>query len=132
MSDSPPHTAAAEQATDHIAMIHKLLPIRMTSQVIRGFGRGSKDLGIPTANLDLDQLVFCKGSGFLSTNESFQLDNLPCGIYWGFGQIGEEKDARDGEDALGRVYTTALSIGYNPTYGNGKSVLYDAVLLSYV
>jgi FAD synthase len=34
------------------SMIRNMLPIRMTSIVARGYGRGSTDLGIPTANLD--------------------------------------------------------------------------------
>jgi riboflavin kinase len=103
---------------DRAAMISKLLPLRMTSKVIRGFGRGSKDLGIPTANLDLTALQLLSGSN--SSNSSIHnLDELPCGIYWGFGKVGRNQDAHDDQDAVGHVYTTALSIGYNPTYGNG-------------
>ena len=33
------------------------LPIRLISKVVRGYGRGSKDLGIPTANVSRDQDV---------------------------------------------------------------------------
>jgi FAD synthase len=47
----------------------KVLPLRMTSKVVKGFGRGSKDLGIPTANLDRDAGKF--------SLESF--DDLPTG-----------------------------------------------------
>jgi Riboflavin kinase len=57
-----------------------VLPLRMTSVVVKGYGRGSKDLGIPTANLDRD-------AGHFST-ESFE--DLPTGIYWGFCRIGED------------------------------------------
>lgn len=73
----------------------KHLPIRMKSKVVRGFGRGSKDLGIPTANLSRDDY---QGPDF---------DILPCGIYWGFARIGQDE-----------TYKAAISIGYNPTYGN--------------
>jgi len=69
-----------------------MLPARMISTVVRGFGRGSKDLGIPTANLDL-------------TNPS--VDDFPCGIYWGYARVG-----------VGPTLTAAISVGYNPTYGN--------------
>lgn len=72
------------------------LPIRMKSKVVRGFGRGSKDLGIPTANLSRDD---CEGPT--------EFDELPSGIYWGFARIGNEE-----------TYKAAISIGYNPTYGN--------------
>lgn len=76
------------------------LPLRMISTVVRGFQRGSTELGIPTANLDREKGKFGGGS----------FDDLPTGIYWGFCRIG------DGADSC--VYTTACSIGYNPTYNN--------------
>ena len=81
--------------------IRKMLPIRMISKVVRGFGRGSKDLGIPTANLDRDSL-----------ESSMPFENLPTGIYWGFARIGEDQ-----------VYKAAISIGYNPTYGNEQKTV---------
>jgi riboflavin kinase len=76
--------------------VNRHLPIRMKSKVVRGFGRGSSDLGIPTANLSRDE---CEGSTDFTA--------LPCGIYWGFARIGKED-----------TYKAAISIGYNPTYGN--------------
>lgn len=75
------------------------LPIRMISTVVRGFGRGSSDLGIPTANLE-------RGDSCFHSNTAF--DELPTGIYWGFARIGTDPT----------TYKTACSIGYNPTYGN--------------
>ena len=32
--------------------ISEQLPLRVKGIVVRGFGRGSKELGVPTANLD--------------------------------------------------------------------------------
>jgi riboflavin kinase len=87
-----------EQEADKMDAIQCKLPIRMVSTVVRGFGRGSSDLGIPTANLDREGGKF-GGASF---------EELPTGIYWGFGRIGEDPF----------VYKTACSIGYNPTYGN--------------
>lgn len=84
-----------------IGEIQTMLPIRMTSNVVRGFGRGSADLGIPTANL-------CRDSGIFSTS----FDALPCGIYWGFARVGDKSET----DTM--VYKAAISIGYNPYYGN--------------
>ena len=81
--------------------VGKHLPIRMISKVVRGFGRGSSDLGIPTANL-------CRDSGDFSTS----FDAMPCGIYWGFARVGDKSD----EDKT--VYKAAISIGYNPYFGN--------------
>jgi len=81
------------------------LPIRMISKVRKGFGRGSKDLGIPTANLDRSTL-----------QSSTPFDDLPTGIYWGYGRIQNGGD--NGGEAV--VYKAAISIGYNPTYGNDQ------------
>ena len=81
-----------------------VLPIRMISTVVRGFGRGSKDLGIPTANLDRSTL-----------QSSTPFDDLPTGIYWGYAKIGEDSNSV--------VYTAAISIGYNPTYGNEEKTV---------
>lgn len=36
-----------------------LLPVLLVSPVIHGFGRGSKELGIPTANMDMVRLSVC-------------------------------------------------------------------------
>lgn len=94
--------------------ISKLLPIHLTSCVVRGFGRGSKDLGIPTANI-------CKEN--LKCRVSF--DDLPCGIYWGFARV-VHKAKEESDDSLvlkslplvKGIYKAAVSIGYNPVYGN--------------
>lgn len=91
-----------------------LLPLRMTSCVVRGFGRGSSDLGIPTANLDRDNLIVSRQG---SSDDVPSFEDLPCGIYWGFARIEGEGNSVSSTE----IYPTALSIGYNPTYGNGKS-----------
>jgi len=93
------------------------LPIRIVSTVIPGFGRGSKDLGIPTANLNREKST-CAVS----------FETLPCGIYWGFARIGKAPEGGEEEDgenstSLGTVFKTAVSIGYNPTYGNDEKTV---------
>ncbi|CAD6197107.1 unnamed protein product [Caenorhabditis auriculariae] len=76
-----------------------VLPLLVSGKVVKGFGRGGKDLGCPTANLD-DEV----------------LENLPksliCGVYYGLARVGN-----------GEVYKTALSIGLNPHYGNERKTL---------
>ena len=53
------------------------MPIRMISTVVRGFGRGSSDLGIPTANLSRDG-----GScGSSSSDGGSSFDDLPTGKF---------------------------------------------------
>lgn len=95
--------------------IQKMLPLRMTSIVVRGFGRGSTDLGIPTANLDRLAIKLCGDH-----QHKLTFDDLPCGIYWGFCRIG---DAKGGDSDGSIVYKTAVSIGYNPTYNNKEKTI---------
>jgi FAD synthase len=94
--------------------IKKMLPLRMTSTVVRGFGRGNTDLGIPTANLDRLAIKLCS-----EASKSLTFDDLPCGIYWGFCRIGDNNEVADGST----VYKTAVSIGYNPTYKNKEKTI---------
>ena len=84
------------------AIIEKL-PIRFISKVVRGFGRGSSELGIPTANLSREETI----------SSIANYDDLPCGIYWGFARI-----LNPNSEAKGLVYKTAVSIGFNPYYHN--------------
>lgn len=62
--------------------------------VVHGFGRGSKQLGFPTANLESQEV------------SDFSTDH-PTGIYAGFARV------INGEDA--EVYPAAISVGWNPT-----------------
>lgn len=97
------------------ALAEEVLPIRMVSSVVRGFGRGSSDLGIPTANLDLSAL---KVSTAQKNTSNVSFDDLPTGIYWGFCRIGERDTHDNGNATRGIVFPAAISLGYNPTYGN--------------
>ncbi|CAI7606434.1 unnamed protein product [Penicillium manginii] len=91
-------------------------PIRLSGPVIKGFGRGSKDLGIPTANIPADDL-----------------DNHPdlkTGVYFGVvalapiqsGENGENSESGNGNtsgtNAHDTILPAVLSIGYNPFYKN--------------
>ncbi|BHF82133.1 hypothetical protein SprV_0802527000 [Sparganum proliferum] len=73
--------------------------LRATGRVVRGFGRGSKELGIPTANMSEDVI-----------------ENLPStmrtGVYAGWAQV---------ED--GPVHKMVMSLGWNPFYKNERKSL---------
>uniref|UniRef100_A0A8C5MQL1 Riboflavin kinase n=1 Tax=Leptobrachium leishanense TaxID=445787 RepID=A0A8C5MQL1_9ANUR len=72
------------------------LPFYCQGEVVKGFGRGSKELGIPTANFPehvVDSLP----------------DDLNTGIYYGWGCVGD-----------GDVHKMVMSIGWNPFYKNTK------------
>uniref|UniRef100_A0A1I7UNK0 riboflavin kinase n=1 Tax=Caenorhabditis tropicalis TaxID=1561998 RepID=A0A1I7UNK0_9PELO len=75
-----------------------ILPYRFEGEVVRGFGRGGKELGCPTANMD-DAVVNGLPEG------------LSLGVYYGIAQFE------------GKEYKMAMSIGWNPQYHNEKKTL---------
>jgi riboflavin kinase len=78
--------------------------IYLSSTVVHGFKRGSKELGIPTANLGMDEL------GTIG-------ETLETGIYFGWARL------------KGTFYQTVVSIGWNPFYHNTVKTI-EAHLLS--
>ena len=70
----------------------------LSANVVHGFNRGSKELGIPTANLDMDELGDHGGA-------------LGTGIYFGWAKL------------RGLYYQSVVSIGWNPFYGNTKKTV---------
>ncbi|KAF9543039.1 riboflavin kinase [Mortierella hygrophila] len=116
-------------------------PIKMNGTVIKGFGRGSKDLGIPTANLPEEAIAA-------------QEDKLVTGIYYGWAQVvvrttpdshtlttsndtpSSTLPSTTGTNAVARsasssssslatscpatVYPMVMSLGWNPFYKNEK------------
>lgn len=70
--------------------------IRIRGQVVTGFGRGSKTLGIPTANVETMAV-------------SKVLPGAATGIFFGWASLA---------CFPGEVYATALSIGWNPFFKN--------------
>lgn len=76
--------------------ISAALPFFMKGMVVKGFGRGSKELGIPTANFPesvVDELP----------------EDLPTGVYYGWAQVDKQP-----------VMKMVMSIGWNPFYQNRK------------
>ncbi|KAI0688556.1 riboflavin kinase [Cytidiella melzeri] len=81
-------------------------PIILSGAVQRGFGRGGKDLGCPTANLPNESLP-----AMSSVTQT--------GVYYGYAQV---TPTMDGETTLrdedGRVHPMVMSLGWNPFYKN--------------
>jgi FAD synthase len=73
-------------------------PIMLGANVVHGFKRGSKELGIPTANLDMEELG---GRG----------DSLDTGIYFGWAKLSDQ------------YYQSVVSVGWNPFYKNEKKTI---------
>lgn len=72
--------------------LKSIAPIRIKGPVVKGFGRGSKELGIPTANLD----VCC-----LENN----LQEVPPGVYFGYCTVSNTQPTN-------KVYKMVMSIGW--------------------
>ncbi|XP_071541459.1 riboflavin kinase isoform X2 [Panulirus ornatus] len=79
-----------------MAAIRRGLPHFAVGTVVKGFGRGSKELGIPTANFP-----------------EHVVEHLPeevtTGIYYGWAKVDN-----------GPTYKMVMSIGWNPYYSNKK------------
>merc|ERR1719446_1855369 len=89
--------------------------LRLKSKVIHGFGRGSKLLGFPTANMevkwdmenDVEKLT-PEEREILSFARSCE-----AGIYYAWAQVANGPDKG--------VYKTAMSVGWNPTFTDVKA-----------
>jgi len=84
-------------------------PFRLEGEVIKGFGRGSKELGIPTANFS-EQIVASLPS------------DLETGIYFAWTQLEGDQDL---------VRKAVVSIGWNPYYDNSKKSVETHVIHKY-
>jgi len=73
-------------------------PVVMRGPVVKGFGRGSSVLGIPTANLDVTPL-------------KREVDSLAPGIYLGWASV------------RGASHAMVMSIGWNPYFDNAKKTI---------
>lgn len=89
-------------------------PLRMEGRVIRGFGRGSSQLGIPTANLPVD------------ANLTPWIADITSGVYFGWASLrlpsshpNYPTTSSDTTTTTGfSVYPMVMSIGYNKFYKN--------------
>ncbi|KAF8992562.1 riboflavin kinase [Cyathus striatus] len=98
-------------------------PLQMEGKVIRGFGRGSKELGIPTANLPVDD------------NLTPWIADVKSGVYFGWVSLrlppSHPNQPTTSSDTTTTTTTTApeahsgfsvypmvMSIGYNQFYKN--------------
>jgi len=86
-------------------------PIAMSGVVQKGFGRGGKDLGCPTANLPDEAL-----EAMTSVTTT--------GIYFGYARVdpivectGQPGEVKDKEL---ETYPMVMSLGWNPFYKNEK------------
>ncbi|EPS43755.1 hypothetical protein H072_2272 [Dactylellina haptotyla CBS 200.50] len=76
-------------------------PAQLSGEVIAGFGRGSKELGIPTANIPTEGLP------------TF----IESGIYYGWAGL-KTKDCGSSSDKGDGIFPMVMSVGWNPFYKN--------------
>lgn len=74
------------------------VPVVLEAEVVHGFKRGSKELGIPTANLNMEEL-------------GADGEALNTGIYYGWAILPSG------------MYQTVVSVGWNPFYKNEKKTI---------
>lgn len=94
-----------------------ITPVRLRAKVVHGYGRGSKQLGFPTANLEIRWDGDALSSSTLSEEERIVRDfatSHRTGIYCAFGSV---------EGAVGgkQVHQVAMSMGWNPTFDDVKA-----------
>jgi riboflavin kinase len=78
----------------------------MEGTVVTGFGRGSRKLGVPTANMDPVPL-------------QQQLQQLPRGVYFGWAQLDAPGEWPAADSA---VHKMVMNVGRRPTVNTGKGL----------
>nr|Q75DY2.2 RecName: Full=Riboflavin kinase; AltName: Full=Flavin mononucleotide kinase 1 [Eremothecium gossypii ATCC 10895] len=96
--------------------------------IVAGFGRGSAELGIPTANVPIEQLPS-------------EVNEMATGVYFGWARLRPNMDQEaqvhhrnDGSEVIYNfgsklsetergVFPIVLSVGWNPFYNNSKKTV---------
>lgn len=99
---------------DLYAGLRRLEPVGVCGTVVHGFKRGSKELGIPTANLESCTCIHLPCGG-----ATVAIDDLAPGVYLGFAGL------------RGSSYKMVMSIGWNPFYGNTRKTVEPHLLHSF-
>ena len=87
--------------------------VKIEGVVEHGFGRGSKSLGFPTANLN--------GQASRSLSEFLVSPKCSDGVYIGWATIESNPS----------VFKAAISVGINPTFEDSRVRLLEAHLIDY-
>ena len=84
--------------------------IKLEGEIVKGFGRGSKEIGCPTANFS-EEVVDNKVP-----------ESLNAGIYLGWARLNGDSDM---------VEKAVVSVGWNPFYGNSKKSVETHIIKFY-
>uniref|UniRef100_A0A5S6QX01 riboflavin kinase n=1 Tax=Trichuris muris TaxID=70415 RepID=A0A5S6QX01_TRIMR len=77
----------------------EFLPYYCAGRVVRGFGRGSRQLGCPTANLSDDAIKALP-------------QQFACGVYYGFANVDK-----------GPIYEMVMSVGWNIQFESERKTM---------
>uniref|UniRef100_A0A1L8EI26 riboflavin kinase n=1 Tax=Haematobia irritans TaxID=7368 RepID=A0A1L8EI26_HAEIR len=92
------------QSSEFLKKMLNHLPFFACGKIVSGFGRGSKELGIPTANYPLEVVKSLP-------------DAIQPGVYYGWANVDN-----------GPVYKMVMSIGWNPFYDNKEKSMETHIL----
>ncbi|KAK9801316.1 hypothetical protein WJX73_001200 [Symbiochloris irregularis] len=88
-------------------------PVKLWGDVAPGFGRGSRKLGTPTANLPPEPLAQ-------------EIDGLPLGVYFGWARLQAGPEHPPDDSA---VHPMVMNIGRNPTVQDEGAITIELHLL---
>lgn len=93
-------------------------PIRLSGPIVKGFGRGSAELGIPTANIPVAGLSV---GGH---------EDIESGVYYGWAGVDVDDTGQRLGGGKGGVWEMVMSIGWNPFYKNEVRSVVCGLLIS--
>jgi riboflavin kinase len=111
---APTTSPATKASVERVQTILEPLP-KLKSKVVHGFGRGSKMLGFPTANMEVKWNLE-KEPDKLTPEEKDILNfaqSCEAGIYYAWAQVVDGADQG--------IYKAAMSVGWNPTFTDVKA-----------
>lgn len=95
-------------------------PLNVLEQVIAGYSRGSSELGIPTANIRVNEILsslkegiyfgFAKVVGRPDQESRCVMSDIGNEIHFNYGNSLQPKDTQ--------IFPMVMSIGWNPFYNN--------------
>ncbi len=96
-------------------------PAKLAGTVVHGFGRGSAQLGFPTANLCINWAEKADALTAEERDVRTFVDSNRTGIYAAWAQVATGEDRG--------VYKVAMSVGWNPHFGDLERKTIEAWLL---
>ncbi|CAL6319886.1 unnamed protein product [Bathycoccus prasinos] len=92
-------------------------PLHMRAKVVRGFGRGSAEMGLPTANLDPAEISLNWQKEL--NDDTVDVKNIPLGVYFGYCQL-------EGDDSGKKI--AVLNVGRRPSFVDKKNYENDVTV----